>query len=94
MSILTCYSNTLERITHTRLISFFDMHGIIQHTQYGFQRNVSTNYALVDVVTQSFENINNNMYTGLIFLDLTKAFDTVNHKILLHKLDHYGIQGQ
>ena len=76
------------------MISFFDKHGIIQHTQYGFQLNVSTNHALVDVVTQSFENINNTMYTGLIFLDLTKAFDTVNHEILLHKLDHYGIRGQ
>ena len=62
--------------------------------QYGFQRNVSTSHALADVVTQSFENVNNNMYTGLIFLDLTKAFDTVNHEILLHKLDHYGIRGQ
>ena len=89
-SILTCFSKILERIIHKRLIGFFDKHGIVQHTQYGFQRNVSTNNALVDVVTQSFENINNNMYTGLIFLDLTKAFDAVNHEILLHKLDHYG----
>ena len=94
ISILTCFSKILEQIIHKRLISFFDKHGIIQHTQYGFQLNVSTNHALVDVVTQSFENINNNMYTGLIFLDLTKAFDTVNHEMLLHKLDHYGIRGQ
>ena len=94
ISILTCFSKILERIIHKHLTSFFDKHGIIQHTQYGFQRNVSTNHALVDVVTQSFENINNNVYTGLIFLDLTKAFDTVNHEILLHKLDHYAIRGQ
>ena len=94
ISILTCFSKIHEQRIHKRWNSFFDKHGIIQHTQYGFQRNVSTNHALVDVVTQSFENINNNMYTGLIFVDLTKAFDTVNHEVLLHKLDHYGIRGQ
>ena len=94
ISILTCFSKILEQIIHKRLISFFDKNGIIQHTQCGFQRNVSTNHALVDVITHSFENINDNMYTDLIFLDLTKAFDTVNHEVLLHKLDHYGIRGQ
>ena len=67
---------------------------MILDTQYGFQSNRSTNHALTDVITNSFENINKNLYTGLIFLDLTKAFDTVNHEILLVKLDHYGIRGQ
>ena len=94
ISILTCFSKILEQIIHKRLISFIIKHGIIQHTQYGFQRSVSTNHALVDVVTPSFENIDNNMHTGLIFLDLTTAFDTVNHEVLLHKLDHYGIRCQ
>ena len=56
ISILTCFSKILEQIIHKRLISFFDKHGIIQHTQYDFQCNVSTNHTLVDVVTQSFEN--------------------------------------
>ena len=94
ISILTCFFKILEQIIHKRLISFFDKYDIIQHTQYGFRRNVSTNHALVDVVTQSSENINNNMHAGLIFLDPTKAFGTVNHEVLFHKLDHYGIQGQ
>ena len=49
ISILTCFFKILEQIMHKRLISFLDKHGIIQHTQYGFQRNVSTIHALVDV---------------------------------------------
>ena len=67
---------------------------MILDTQYGFQSNRSTNHAFIDVIINSFENINKNLYTGLIFLDLTKAFDTVNHEILLLKLNHYGVRGQ
>ena len=69
-------------------------HNVIQKTQYGFQKNVSTNHAIIHVVTNCLENINSKPYTGLVFLDLTKAFDTVSHEILIHKLDHYGIRGQ
>ena len=62
-------------------------------SQYGFQKKISTAHAVLDLVTTSFDNINNNLYTGLLFLDLRKAFDTVSHEILLSKLDHYGIRG-
>ena len=44
-------------------------------------------------MSNAFENINQNLFTGLTFLDLLKAFDTVSHRILLSKLDHYGIRG-
>ena len=93
ISILSCFSKILEKLTYTRLINFLYKHEIIEKTQYGFRRNSSTNHALIDVVTTSMDNISNRLFTGLIFVDLIKAFDTVCHKILLTKLDHYGIRG-
>ena len=53
----------------------------------------STSDAMLDLVTSTFDNINNHQRTALLFLDLKKAFDTVNHEILINKMDHYGIRG-
>jgi len=61
--------------------------------QYGFQKNIFTSNAALDIVSTSFDNIHNTEYTGLVLLDLKKAFDSVSHKILLIKLEHYGIRG-
>ena len=81
------------RKTHACLINFRSKHDVIDNTLYGFQRNTSTNHALIDVITTSLDNISNQLFTGLIFIELTKAFDTVRHKILLSKLDHYWTRG-
>ena len=62
-------------------------------TQYGFGANHSTSHALTDVLTSLYDNINDEKYTALLLLDLKKAFDTVNHKTLLTKLEHYRIRG-
>ena len=68
-------------------------HNIIFEHQYGFRENHSTTHALIDILTTCYDKIENKQYTVLMMMDLKKAFDTVNHKKLLHKLYHYGIRG-
>ena len=60
--------------------------------QYEFQKGISTAHAILNIVTTTFDNINRNQFTAIFFLDLKKAFDTVCHKTLLKKLDHYGLR--
>jgi len=73
-------------------MSFFERHNILNQNQYGFQKNLSTIHAILDAVNQIANNIKQKKLTGLIFLDLIKAFETVSHEFLLKKLDHYGIE--
>ena len=93
ISILTCFSKILEKLIYNRLMNFIDKHSVISSTQYGFRKHHSTTHAIADV-TLTYDNINKNEFTGLVFLDLKKAFDTVSHSILLGKLNHYGSRGQ
>jgi len=68
-------------------------HNLIHQNQYGFRKNVSTTHAILDIVNKITCNNNRRKFTGLIFLDLKKAFDTVTHKILIKELAHFGISG-
>ena len=93
ISILTCFSKIFEKLVYSRLFSFFQKHSVITKIQYGFQNNKSTSHVILDVLTNVYDNIEHNDYTALVLLDFKKAFDTVSHSILLHKLEHYGIRG-
>ena len=76
-----------------KLMNFFHKHEIFYPMQYGFQKNKSTTHAALDLVIEMCDNINSNQYTGLVLLDFKKAFDTVSHSVLLHKLQHYSVRG-
>ena len=92
ISLLTTFSKVFEKLIYSRAEAFLNKHSLIALTQYGFRAGHSTKHAFTDVITSIYDNINTNQHTGLIFLDIKKAFDTVNHKILIKKLEHYGIR--
>ena len=78
---------------HARLYNFLDLHNCIYDLQFGFRQNHSTNNALFSITEKIRETLDNNNFACGTFIDLQKAFDTVDHTILLKKLENYGIRG-
>jgi hypothetical protein len=78
---------------YKRLNSFFEKNKTLYSGQFGFRANHSTNHATLLITNKIQKAIEKKMYSCGIFLDLSKAFDTVNHKILIKKLEYYGIRG-
>ena len=93
ISLLPFFSKILERLMHNRLYNFLTEHNILSMNQFGFRKNYSTFLALMDLVDNISKNIDEGNYSIGIFLDLSKAFDTIDHTILLDKLCRYGIRG-
>ena len=93
VSILPLPSKIIERILHDRIMFHLERNNLLEPNQGGFRKNHSTMDKIAKFTNDIFEGMNNRQYTTSIFIDLAKAFDTVNHHILLKKLTHLGIKG-
>ena len=93
ISSLPYIGKIFERCMTNRLIKFIDNFSILSESQFGFRRKLSTQDAIVDLLHYIHESLNYKKHHFSVLIDLRKAFDTVNHDILLHKLDLYGIRG-
>ena len=77
---------------YNRIELFLSEFNMIYKLQYGFRKRHSTEHALLSILEEIRRNLNNGEFSCGAFIDLEKAFDTVNHTILLSKLEHYGIR--
>ena len=93
ISILSNINKIFEKIMSIRVRNYFERSNLLHNFQFGFREKHSTNHAVMKMVQKIQEVIKDKNIAFGVFIDLQKAFDTVNHNILLNKLDSYGIRG-
>ena len=80
-------------MAHDRLYMFLEQNNAFHNYQFGFRNNHSTDHALIEITEKIRNACDKTLFTCGVYLNLQKAFDTVNQEILLSKLKHYGIKG-
>ena len=86
------FCQIFEKVLYNRMIKFAEQYNILYRCQFGFRKNYSTSHALIHLINRISSAIDQRETTVGVFLDLSKAFDTLDHQILFTKLEHYGIR--
>jgi hypothetical protein len=94
ISLLTSFSRIFEKVTYNRVQHHIDVNNILAQEQYGFRAKSFTELATYNLINNILLALNSKLSVGGVFCDLTKAFDCVNHDVLLAKLEFYGINGK
>ncbi len=93
VALLPVLSKILEKIVHKRLYSFLSQNALLYESQFGFRNSHSTTDAILEFVGKIVKGFERGDYTLALFLDLSKAFDTLKHETIVKKLAHYGVRG-
>ena len=93
ISLLTSITKLFEKVVFTQLNDYFRNNDLFYDSQYGFLKDHSTEYAAMELTDKILKAIDDKNISLAIFMDLSKAFDTLDHGILINKLAHYGIHG-
>ena len=93
ISLVNCFSKILEKLMAKRLLSFLENSNFFYKNQFGFIKGRNVNHAVIKTVNYITEALNKDQFVAGIFLDVGRAFDTVNHDILIAKMEKAGIRG-
>ncbi|XP_065651287.1 uncharacterized protein LOC136079476 [Hydra vulgaris] len=93
ISVLSGFSKIYEKILYNKIYDHLSKNKILSTTQYGFKKHNSTEHAALHLTRNIADSFEKSQFTLAVFIDLSKAFDTINHEILIKKLENYGICG-